>query len=62
MGKLKTHKSIVKRFTINKSGKIMKRVAGQDHFNSGERGRTTRAKRLNKQVAKSEYGVIAANV
>ena len=42
---MKTHKATVKRFRVTKTGKVMKRKAGQGHFNSGERGKTTRQKR-----------------
>ncbi|MEK7607084.1 MAG: 50S ribosomal protein L35 [Patescibacteria group bacterium] len=44
--KLKTHKLVSKRFWFTKSGKAMKRKAGQDHFNSRESGNTTRTKRI----------------
>lgn len=30
---------------MTKSGKLLKRKAGQDHFNARERGKTTRGKR-----------------
>ncbi|OGH78606.1 MAG: hypothetical protein A2469_00090 [Candidatus Magasanikbacteria bacterium RIFOXYC2_FULL_40_16] len=48
MPKLKTHKSIAKRFRIKRSKKgtkILKRAEGQDHFNARERGNTKRNKR-----------------
>ncbi|OIO50709.1 MAG: hypothetical protein AUJ45_02615 [Parcubacteria group bacterium CG1_02_50_68] len=44
MPKIKTHKATAKRFTITRK-KILRRKAGQDHFNSRERGNTTRNKR-----------------
>ncbi len=53
MPKLKTHKGTSKRFRITKKKKIIQRTAGQDHFNSRERGRTTRNKRRDKTAAKS---------
>lgn len=43
--KLKAHKATVKRFKITKNGKLIKRAAGQDHFNSRESGKVTRNKR-----------------
>ena len=43
--KQKTNKSISKRFKITKSGKILKRVSGQAHFNSRESGKVGRNKR-----------------
>lgn len=42
---MKTHKATAKRFKIKKSGKIIKRTDGQDHFNSRESGKTKRNKR-----------------
>jgi large subunit ribosomal protein L35 len=45
MTKIKTNKAVAKRFKPTKTGKILKRKAGQDHFNSRERGKTTRGKR-----------------
>jgi len=41
----KTHKSIVKRYKITKTGKVLKKKAGQGHFNARESGNITRAKR-----------------
>ena len=40
MPKIKTHKATVKRFIITKTEKVMKRKAGQDHFNAREDGKT----------------------
>ncbi|MEK7503710.1 MAG: 50S ribosomal protein L35 [Patescibacteria group bacterium] len=43
--KMKTRKSITKRFKITKNGKIMRRLTGLDHYlakKSGERGRRGR--------------------
>jgi large subunit ribosomal protein L35 len=45
MGKLKTVKAVVKRIKLTKTGKLMKKTAGQDHFNSREPGKVTRNKR-----------------
>lgn len=42
---MKTHKAMSKRVRITRTGKVMKRKAGQDHFNSRESGNTTRNKR-----------------
>lgn len=44
---MRTQKSIVKRFKISKKGKVIKKKAGQGHFNSREKGSVTRAKRRN---------------
>jgi len=53
MPKLKTHKGTRKRFKISGNKKLLRRQAGQDHFNSRERGRTTRNKRRDQQVNRS---------
>ncbi len=45
MPKIKSHGATTKRFKITSSGKIKKRKAGQDHFNSQESGNVTRKKR-----------------
>lgn len=43
--KQKTNQAIAKRFKVTKTGKIMKRVSGQAHFNSRETGKVGRNKR-----------------
>ncbi len=45
MPKLKTHKATAKRFKRTKSGKIMKRASGQNHFNARENGKEGRNKK-----------------
>lgn len=45
MPKLKTHKATVKRFNKTKTGKLVRRKAGQDHFNARETGNAKRNKR-----------------
>lgn len=48
--KQKTHKALAKRVKITKNGKVIKRKAGQDHFNSRENGKTKRNKRSDVKV------------
>lgn len=50
---MKTHNAISKRFKVTKRGKVLKRAAGQDHFNSRESGGVTRAKRRDRQLSES---------
>ncbi|MEK7569856.1 MAG: 50S ribosomal protein L35 [Patescibacteria group bacterium] len=54
MPKVKTHKATAKRFRRSgaKKGsqKIMRRAAGQDHFNARESGNITRGKRKDKEA------------
>ncbi|OJI07900.1 hypothetical protein BK004_00280 [bacterium CG10_46_32] len=45
MPKLKTHKAASKRILTTKSGKQLKRTAGQGHFNARERGKVKMNKR-----------------
>ena len=58
MPKIKTHKATAKRFKITRNNKILKRKAGQDHFNSRESGVTTRNKRRDITIAHTEARVI----
>jgi large subunit ribosomal protein L35 len=51
--KQKTHKAISKRVRVTKTGKLLKRKGGQDHFNTRESGKVTRNKRRDQQVPKS---------
>lgn len=37
---MKTNKSYTKRIRVTRTGKLIVRKAGQDHFNAKERGRT----------------------
>ncbi len=56
MAKLKTIQAVAKRVRLTKGGKgkkIMKRIAGQDHFNSRETGKTRRNKRRDETFATS---------
>ncbi len=41
---MKTNKSFLKRLKITKTGKVLGRKAGQDHFNAKEGGRKQMAK------------------
>lgn len=45
MPKLKTTNAIAKRFKRTKNGKIIKRTAGQNHFNNKETGKVGRNKK-----------------
>ncbi len=51
MPKLKTHKTVSKRIKLTKSGKMLKRHGGQNHFNSRDPGKITRKKRRDQSVA-----------
>lgn len=58
MPKIKTHQATAKRFKITRNNKILKRKAGQDHFNSRESGVTTRRKRRDITIAHTESRII----
>ncbi|MCX6780996.1 MAG: 50S ribosomal protein L35 [Candidatus Magasanikbacteria bacterium] len=58
MGKLKTRKSIAKRFRVTRNKKVVHRAAGQGHFNARESGNTTRGKRVDKTMAKTHVKMI----
>ncbi len=45
MPKVKTHKGTAKRIRKSKTGKLLARAVGQDHFNSRDTGKNTKNKR-----------------
>lgn len=53
---MKTRKSIKKRFKLTRTGKVVYRAAGQDHFRAKKSGKTKRKKRqprvLSKELAR----------
>lgn len=49
--KLKTHKALSKRVQVTKTGKVMRRHAGQSHFNSRDSGKATRNKRRDQGIS-----------
>jgi len=53
MSKLKTIKAVAKRMRKTKTGKIITKKCGKDHFNARESGKVTRNKRRPKQLSKS---------
>ncbi len=44
-----------KTFWVTGAGKVMRRKTGQDHFNARESGRTTKSKRRDLVLHKSEH-------
>ena len=59
---MKTNKSMVKRFKITKNKKIIKRTAGQAHFNAKERGNVRRNKRSNVVTSKTMRKIITTYI
>lgn len=56
--KLKTHKALAKRVTITKTGKVLKRHAGQDHFNTRDSGKIVRKKRRDQELSSAHNKAI----
>lgn len=55
---MKTHKAVAKRFKVTKTGKVLKRKAGQDHFNSRESGKIARNKRRDQKMSGTQTKTI----
>lgn len=53
MPKLKTNKTVSKRFRITATGKVMRRHGGQNHFNARDAGKITRKKRRDEEMSHS---------
>jgi ribosomal protein L35 len=51
--KAKTKKAFAKRIKVTKNGKLLKRHAGQDHFNSRDNGKVTSKKRRDTNMSES---------
>jgi len=62
MTKMKTRKSISKRFRVTKTGKVIKRTAGQAHFNSRESGKVKRNKRSDKSLSESMHHFVKDSI
>ena len=55
---MKTRKSILKRFKITKTGKILRRPAGLDHYRAKKSGKKIRKSRKWIELSKSEAKII----
>lgn len=62
MPKLKTHQATAKRYKLTKNKKIIKRTAGQNHFNSRENGNTGRNKKSDVVASTTLNRVMATNL
>ena len=62
MGKLKTNKSVAKRFRVTKTGKVEKRMCGQAHFNARETGKEKRNKRSDVLLSPTMHKLVKAKV
>lgn len=49
--KLKTKKTVSKRFHITATGKVLRRHGGQDHFNARDSGKISRKKRRDETMS-----------
>jgi len=54
MPKVKTRKSLKKRFKITKTGKLLRRPTGLDHYRAKKSGKKVRESRKWVEVSKSE--------
>ncbi len=62
MPKLKTRKAVAKRVKITGCKKVIRRDVGQGHFNARENGKTTRSKRQDFVVFKTDAENILRNL
>lgn len=53
MPKMKTRKTVSKRFRVTRNAKVIKRYCGQDHFNARSSSNLTRKKRRHTSLSKS---------
>lgn len=60
--KLKSHKALTKRLTITKNKKVLKRKAGQNHFNTRDTGKVTRNKRRDVSIGKAYVKVLKSEI
>ncbi|MBA7599141.1 hypothetical protein ES703_06168 [subsurface metagenome] len=51
---MKTRKSIAKRFKITRTGKVLRRITGQDHSRAKKSGKRKRAGRKLVEMSKPE--------
>ena len=58
--KQKTHKALSKRVKITKTGKVLTRKCGQDHFNARATGKVTRNKRRDTELSNAHSAAIKA--
>ncbi len=59
---MKTHKATAKRYKVTKNKKIIKRTAGQNHFNGRENGKTGRNKKSDVIASTTLNRVMATNL
>ena len=62
MPKLKTHQATAKRFKRTKTGKIITRTAGQNHFNARESGKVGRNKKSDVVTSQTLRRVMEINL
>ncbi len=58
MGKAKIRKSIIKRFKFTKTGKILRRPCGLNHFLAKKSSKKKRLKRKWRELSKEEAKII----
>jgi len=58
----KTNKSYSKRIKVTKTGKLLRRASGQNHFNARNTGQEGRNKRKGSAIAKADSRSILRNM
>jgi ribosomal protein L35 len=54
MPKLKTRKALIKKIKVTKNRKVLRRTAGQNHYNSKETGSVGRKKKNDLRLFKAD--------
>jgi len=62
MPKMKTRKSVSKRFKVSSKKKLIAQKPGHGHFNARDTGKMTRRKRNNIQIKSSDEKSIRQNI
>ena len=55
---MKTKKAITKRFRVTKTGKVLRRITGQDHLRAKKSGNVKRAKKKWVGLSKGERKIV----
>jgi large subunit ribosomal protein L35 len=54
MPKQKTNKALIKKIKVTKTGKVLRRKTGQNHFNSKDTGKTGRNKKKDLRLTRAD--------
>ena len=62
MPKLKTKKSVIKKFKVTKGRKVIRRYSKQNHYNSRETGKFKRRKRRSQRLFRGDEKNVLKNI